>query len=503
MKNRHINKLWGYARDGKTQEDVIAFTAGRDVRDVKAADYYLLPYDIWVNKAHCVMLLKQKIIENDDAKKILKGLIEIEKLASKNNFFLDPEKEDVHSNIESWLIQKYGIDSTGKLHTARSRNDQSATDVRLFLKDQIFTFVKNLVNLYESLVDSADQYKNTVMPGFTHHQHAMNTTFGHTLFAFASMFLRDIEKFKGAYRNLDKNPLGSAASYGTSFGIDRGLTSKYLGFFATEINSLDPITNRWEPEADLTYCVVSIMNHLSTLAQTLIILSTVEFGMIQIADQYTTGSSIMPQKKNPDALEVIKAKSAIAAGYLQNLISIGKAAFIGYNRDAQWTKYAICDLIDETAGAAPIMTGIIKTIQVNEKQMRYYSQKGFIGATSLMETICAKFNIPLRAGKIIIEKAIKYTKNKDEVEYEALIKALKEEEVKIKISEEQLKTWQDPEEIIKNYKSLGSPSLSEMEKSISLAGKQNSINKIWLEEKANIIENAKKLLDQEIKKVLS
>lgn len=502
MKSKKINKLWGHAHKVKTDARALEFTAGRDVKAVDASDYNLLPYDIWVNKAHAIMLFKQNIIEKDDAKKILMGLLEIEKLASQNKFLLDPKQEDVHTNIESWLIEKYGIESAGKLHTARSRNDQSVADTRLFLKDQILNFTENLNDLCEMLIISSYKYSQTAMPGFTHFQHAMVTTFGHTLLAFASMFLRDIQKFKATYSIIDKNPLGSAASYGTSFAIDRQLTTKYLGFAKAELNSLDPITNRWEPEADSAYAIVSMMNHLSTLAQTLIILSTVEFGMIKISDEYTTGSSIMPQKKNPDTLEVMKAKSAFAAAHLQSLIAIGKTAFIGYNRDTQWTKYALLDLIDETAKAPPIMTGIIKTLSVNSKQMEHWAQKGFIGATSLMETLCAKFNLPLRAGKIIIEKAIKYTKNKDKVEYEALKKALKDEGLKIDIKKSQVDQWQNPDEIIKNYASSGSPSIVEMKKSISEVKKQNDKNKKWFEEKKAHLISAKKNLNQEIEKIL-
>lgn len=502
MKFNKVNKLWGHAHDKKIQDDVIQFTAGRDIKSVRGVDYVLLPYDIWLNKAHCVMLYKQKIISRPDAKKILTGLLEIEKLALQNKFILDPEKEDVHTNIEAWLIEKYGIESAGKLHTARSRNDQSATDPRLFSKDQILNYVKNLINLVESLIEKGEKNMDTVMPGFSHHQHAMVTTFGHMLLSFASMLLRDIQKFEATYSNIDKNLLGTSVAFGTSFKIDRELTTKYLGFALIEYSGLDSISTRGESETDTGYSIVSMMNHLSAVAQTLIILSTPEFGMVKLSDDYTTGSSIMPQKKNPDTLEVIKAKAAFSAGYLQNLISLSRSSFSGYNRDSQWSKYAIMDLIEETKLAPQIIDGVIKTLSIDKQKMRFQADKGFIGATSLMEIICAKYNLPLRLGKIIIERAIKYNKGKDRVEYEAVKKVLQEENIKIPISKKQVDLWQNPDEIIKNYKSDGSPSLESMKKMIFLMRQENTKNKKWLAEKNKYIQNAKKLLDGEINKIL-
>lgn len=495
---KKITTLWGSAFDQSPDNITNAYTAGRDVLSIPPADYSLIPYDLWLNRAHCVMLYKQKIISKDDAAMILRGLTEIEKLYKKGQFTLLVEKEDVHTNIESWLTEKYGIDSIGKLHTARSRNDQAACDVRLYLRDQVMCFIEYAIDLCSEITNIANKHKATVMPGFTHHQHAMVTTFGHVLMSFATMMLRDIEKFKAVYTLNDENLLGNAASYGTSFPIDRTLTSKYMGFSQTDINSLDAVTNRWEAEADTAYCISSLMNHLSTLAQTLIILSTTEFDMVHLADQYSTGSSIMPQKKNPDTLEATKAKASIVSGLLQSLLSIGRAEFIGYNRDTQWTKYLIMDIVDECLPAPQIMKGIIHTLKINKDNMKRWSKKGFIGATSLLEMMCTTYDLPFRLGKIIMEKAIKNSKDRDMVDYKALKQALDLENIKIGITETEVKTWQDPDKIITFYKSIGSPGVTSMATSIATVQKKIDLNKKWLDEKIEQKQNGISLLENEI-----
>lgn len=294
MKTKQTNKLWGAAFSQKPSDAMIAFTAGRDVVGIPPADQALLPYDIWVNKAHCVMLGKTGIIPKFDAAKILAGLNELE---HNKTFTLDPSKEDVHTNIESWLTSKLGVDVAGKLHTARSRNDQITTDMKMYLRDQVLLCVDNSIKLTQSLLQLADAHKAVVMPGFTHHQHAMVTTFGHILAGFANMVIRDIDRFQSWFPLHNTSPLGNVVSYGTSFSIDRKMTAELLAFDGPDHNSMDAITNRWESEADLGFAVVSLMNHLSLIAETLILMATPEFGMVKLADQYSTGSSIMPQKK--------------------------------------------------------------------------------------------------------------------------------------------------------------------------------------------------------------
>lgn len=502
MKQKTTSKLWGAAFSKEPSEAVIAFTAGRDVASVPPADAALLQYDIWVNKAHAVMLAKQGIISLTDAAKILSGLLELEKLVKQGKFVLDPAKEDVHTNIESWLTQQLGIEIAGKLHTARSRNDQVVTDMALYLKDQALTFVKALPGFAKSLLALAKQHETTLMPGFTHHQHAMVTTLGHVFAGFAAMIIRDAKKFQHWIDIHNINPLGSVVAYGTTFPIDPVYTAKLLGFDKPAENSMDAVTSRWEAEADFAYAVASLMNHLSSFSQTLILWATPEFGMIKLADEFSTGSSIMPQKKNPDPLEVIKAKASFAQGQLVSLLGIGKTNFIGYNRDTQWTKYLIMDLVAECLPAAVVLKGMLETLIVDKEAMAHWCTKAMIGATSLLEQFASFNNIPFRVAKVVVEKAIKYSQQTDVVNYGAMLKALKEEKLDIAITRKQIRAWQDPQAIIEATHSFGGPGKEALGASLEILGKECDAIGLWLVKKKEEIVQAKTELAKEISNIL-
>jgi argininosuccinate lyase len=497
MKSKQTNTLWGAAFSQKPSEAVIAFTAGRDVAAVSPADAKLLPYDLWVNKAHCIMLAKTGIIPKSDAGKIFAGLIKLEKLAKAGKFPLDPAKEDVHTNIESWLTDKLGIEIAGKLHTARSRNDQTNTDTRLFLRDQVVQFVENTSTLVHELLIQAKAHTGTVMPGFTHHQHAMVTTWGHVLAAFATMLLRDTARFTHWYTLHNYSPLGNSVAYGTTFPIDKAFTAKMLGFDGPEVNSLDEITNRWEAEADLGFDVAILMNHLSLIAETLILFATPEFGMVKLADQFSTGSSIMPQKKNPDPLEVIKGKASYTAGILSGLLSMGKSNFIGFNRDSQWTKYLIMDLVEECLPAPIVMKGVIETLTVNNTVMTSWCDKGFIGATTLMEQLINEFHLPMRQAKVIIEKAVKASTGQEKVSFPALQQALADEGEGLPVTEAQVVNWQNPAIIISLTKSFGGPGKQSMKTSLKKLHKKLQKQKSWLLQKQKEKASAEALLIEE------
>lgn len=468
---KHIHKLWGEAFSQEPSEAVIAFTAGRDVASVPPADEALLPYDLWVNKAHVVMLAKTGIIPVADAAKILAKLNELEKDTS---FHLDPSKEDVHTNIESWLTEKLGIEVAGKLHTARSRNDQVVTDMKLYLRDQVLMFVGATLRLLQEVLLQSAKYQAVVMPGFTHHQHAMVTTFGHTLAGFAAMIIRDIERFQAWFTFHNQSPLGNSVCYGTSFPIDRKLTAKLLGFDTADINSLDAITNRWEPEADLAFAITILMNHLSLIAETLILLATPEFDMIKLSDEFSTGSSIMPQKKNPDPLEVMKGKTSFSHGQLVSLLSLGKANFIGYNRDCQWSKYIIMDLVNECKAASVVMSGVFETMTVNTGVMEAWCHKGFIGATTVMEQIIQESHIPMREAKIIVEKLVKAGSDKANL---------------------------DPKTILSLTKSYGGPGKNSMKTSLKKLKKKLAHQKSWLLKKQKEKEEAQEALWKHIQTI--
>ncbi len=493
-----VEKLWGTRFEELPPKEVIDFLSGRDVKGIPPADEFLIPYDIWGSRAHVIMLCRQGILSKNDSKKILNGLRELEELYEKGSFRLKPSREDVHSNVEGFLIERLGIEYGGKIHTGRSRNDQIVLDMRLYLREKVLGFLEGLNELIASLLKKAKVHKYTIMPGYTHHQHATGTTFGHLLLSFAEAFNRDIKRFINWYDLFNKNPLGAAAGYGTSFNLDRMLTSKLLGFDGPTENVTDHLTQRWEPEAELAYAVAIMMDHLSTVAQTLILLSTNEFGMIRLDDKHCSGSSIMPQKRNPCSLEVIKAKTSFSHGVLISLLSIGKSLFMGYNRDTQWTKYWIMDLIEETRPAISIMSEVIRLLEVNRERMFKQAEKGFSGATTLMEWIVRSYGIPLRKAKMLIEKAVKYSERegKEEVSYQSLRRALKELKINISINEREVKEFQRPEKILYELPSIGTSSDKRMEENfLSLRERLKSYSE-WLIKKRGNIERAKSLLSK-------
>ncbi len=491
-----IDKLWGGRFEELPSEEMVDFLSGRDVRGIPPRDERLIPYDLWGNRAHVLMLCHQGILSKQDGKKILKGLRELETLHQKGKFKLDPSKEDVHSNIESFLIERVGIEYGGKVHTGRSRNDQIVLDMRLYLRDQVLEFIEGLVCLIETLLQRADEHRLTIMPGYTHHQHAVATTFGHLLLSFAESLQRDVQRFVHWFDLFNKNPLGAAAGYGTSFNLDRQLTSKLLGFDGPTENVTDPITHRWEPELELAYAVAVMMNHLSTMAQTLILLSTREFNMVRLNDRHCTGSSIMPQKRNPCSLEVMKAKTSFAHGIVISLLSVGKALFMGYNRDTQWTKYWIMDLVEESQPSLPIMEDVIRLLRVNETQMFEQAQEEFADATPLMEWMVRSFSLPLRKAKMVLEKAVKYSEKEGggKVSYRSLKRALGEMRINIPITQEDVKKIQRPENILTQTSSIGTPSEKRMKENIVSLREKVKTNRGWLIRKKRVIENKKALV---------
>jgi argininosuccinate lyase len=491
-----VERLWGGRFQELPSKEMVEFLSGRDVRGIPPCDERLIPYDLWGDRAHILMLYRQEILSKQDGKRILKGLREIEILHRKGSFRLDASKEDVHSNIESYLIERVGIESGGKVHTGRSRNDQIVLDMRLYLRDQVLEFVEGLIFLIRALLQKAEEHRSTVMPGYTHHQHAVPTTFGHLLLSFAEALERDARRFTHWFDLFNKNPLGAAAGYGTSFILDRQLTSRLMGFDGATANVTDPIAQRWEPEVELAYDVAMLMDHLSTMAQTLILLSTREFNMVRLNDRHCTGSSIMPQKRNPCSLEVIKAKTSFAHGVVVSLLSVGKALFMGYNRDTQWTKYWIMDLVDESKPALSVMTDILRLLQVNKTQMSKQAEEEFLGATALMEGLVRHGSLPMRKAKMVMEKAVKYSEKegRGKVSYRSFEKALAEMKVNVSITARDVEAMQRPERILAQALSMGAPSEKRVKENIASLQKRAQANENWLIQKRKGIEKAKTLI---------
>ena len=375
------------------------FAAGQDslMEEINASiefDKRLAEQDILASKVHAKMLSKQNIISEADCKLIVKGLDQIASQIKKNEFVFDKALEDIHMNIEAHLKEIIG-EPAGRLHTARSRNDQVATDFRLWVRDQIDLSQKLLRGLIEALLAQADSGVDWVMPGFTHLQMAQPVTWGHHMMAYVEMFSRDLSRFSDARDRMNECPLGAAALAGTSFPINRETTSSALDFKAPSANSLDAVSDRDFALEFLSSSSICAM-HLSRLAEELVIWSSAQFKLISLSDRFSTGSSIMPQKKNPDAAELIRAKVGRIFGANVALMIVMKGLPLAYSKDMQEDKEQVFDAADNLTVALAAMTGMIKDLKANKENMEAAAHFGFSTATDLADWLVQKLNLPFR-----------------------------------------------------------------------------------------------------------
>jgi argininosuccinate lyase len=320
----------------------------------------------------------------------------------------------------------------------------------------------------------------------------MITTFGHILVGLTLPLERDLKRLMNWCGLFNQNPLGGAAGYGTSFPLDRDLTSRLLAFDGPESHSTDPITNRWEPEADLAFAISVTMSHLSAMAQTFILMSTTEFGMIRLDDIHCSGSSIMPQKRNPDPLEVIKAKASLAHGVLMSLISIGKDSMVGYNRESQWTKYLVMDLFSECAPAPVIMAEIIDLMEVNEPAMARQAEKGFVAANHLLEEITKHAGLPIRQAKMLVERAVRYAEKagREAVTLADLNRAMGEMDLHVQLKARDITRWQNLPKLLEEGGIAEGPSPSATRENISSLAKRLREYRKWRRDRSGRIQGA-------------
>jgi len=351
-------------------------------------DQRLYHYDIAGSIAHARMLAKQGIISKEDAEIIINGLSEIEGQIERGEFEFSPELEDIHMNIENRLIEKVG-DAGGKLHTARSRNDQVALDMRLFTKDNIKNTLSALKKLQAALLTLAEANKDVIIPGYTHLQRAQPVLFAHHLLAYFEMLQRDAGRFDDCLKRADVMPLGSGALAGVGYNIDREFLAKELGFSRISNNSMDAVSDRdyiIEFESAASIC----MMHLSRLAEEIILWSSPEFDFIELDDAYTTGSSIMPQKKNPDIAELVRGKTGRVYGGLVALLTTMKALPLSYNRDMQEDKEGFFDCVDTLLSTLDVFAGMVETIKVTVDNAGQAAGEGYILATDLADYLVKK-----------------------------------------------------------------------------------------------------------------
>jgi len=382
------NKMWG-GRFGSKPDPIM-----EDINASIEFDRHLYRQDIAASKAHAAMLAKKGIITAQDAKKIAHGLDTILSEIETGKFSFKRALEDIHMNVESRLSDLIGP-AAGRLHTARSRNDQVATDFRLWVRDAIDGIDAQLAAYQQALAEKALAHADTVMPGFTHLQPAQPVTFGHHMLAYVEMAARDRGRFADARARLNESPLGAGALAGTSFPIDRAMTAKALGFTRPMANSLDAVADRDFVLETLSACAICAV-HLSRFAEEIVIWSSSLVGLIRLSDKFTTGSSMMPQKRNPDAAELVRAKTGRIVGALTGLMIVIKGLPLAYQKDLQEDKEGAIDAVGALSLSLTAMTGMVRDLEPDVTAMRSAAGKGYSTATDLADWLTRELKLPFR-----------------------------------------------------------------------------------------------------------
>lgn len=410
------NQMWG----GR-------FASGPDaiMEEINASidfDRRLYLQDIEGSLAHASMLAECGIISREDAREIETGLNTILSEIKEGRFAFSRELEDIHMNIESRLRELIG-DAAGRLHTARSRNDQVATDFRMWVRSTLVAISQSLTDIIGALLRSAQTHADSVMPGFTHLQSAQPVTFGHHCLAYVEMFARDKSRVEDALARLNECPLGAAALAGTGFPIDREMTARTLGFDRPTRNSIDTVSDR-DFALEFLSCAAICAGHLSRLAEEIVIWSTPQFGFVTLSDRFSTGSSIMPQKKNPDAAELVRAKTGRINGSLIALLTVLKGLPLAYSKDMQEDKEAVFNAADALEVCLAAMTGMISDMTVHEDAMRAAAGSGYSTATDLADWLVREAGLPFRDAHHVTGRAVALAeaqgKHLDELDLEAL-----------------------------------------------------------------------------------
>lgn len=452
--------LWNSRFKKSLNETALKFSASIDI------DGKLYDEDINGSAAHVKMLVKQKIVSAADGKAILKALEEIRKEISSGKLKFDWRKEDIHSLIEERLVENIG-ERGKRLHTARSRNDQVALDERLFMRKEISQLVKMTKALQKTLLKKAEQYKDTIVPGYTHLQRAQPLLFAHHLLAYVSMLDRDVERLNDCMKRANMSPLGAAALAGTTLPIDREYTAKLLGMNGLVENSIDAVSDRDVMIELISACSI-IMMHLSRLSEELVLWSSQEFSFAQFDDSFATGSSLMPQKKNPDFAELIRGKTGRVYGALVGLLTVMKALPLAYNRDMQEDKFHLLEALNTTKDCLNIASELLKNTKFNKDRFEKNLDGDFSLATELVDYLVKK-NVPFRQAHHIIGSVVAACIDQDKKLNELTLPEYK------KISpvfDKDIFKLLTARSSVQNKKSKGSTSPVEVEKQIKFWGKK-------------------------------
>ncbi|MBI5975304.1 argininosuccinate lyase [Staphylococcus canis] len=450
-------KAWGGRFETQPEAWVDAFNASIHF------DHVLLDEDIEGSIAHATMLSNQNIISSEECQDIIKGLKSIQKDYHKNNITFSESLEDIHLNIEHELIKRIGKVG-GKLHTARSRNDQIATDMHLYTKKAVQHLIKSIHSFQASIINISNQHIDTIMPGYTHLQRAQPISLAHHLMTYFWMLERDKSRFKDALKRIDISPLGAAALSGTTYPIDRHETKRLLGFQDIYENSLDAVSDR-DYIIETLHIINLCMIHLSRFAEEIIFWSSEEAQFITLSDAFSTGSSIMPQKKNPDMAELIRGKVGRTTGHLVSLLMTLKGLPLAYNKDLQEDKEGLFDAVHTLKGALRIFEGMIKTMTVNKETLYHTVRQDFSNATELADYLVGK-NIPFREAHEVVGKVVLWAIQNDYYLLDIPLTIYQSFHPSI---ETDIYTYLEPQEAVKRRQSDGGTSQTAVQKQINKA----------------------------------
>ena len=456
-KEKKVNPLWGGRFDSGINELAQSFSASIDI------DKRLFEADIKGSIAYAEVLKDAKLINTSELSKIKKGLAKILKEIKEDKFHWDPALEDVHMNIESRLVKVAGT-AAKKIHTGRSRNDQVATDLRLFLMDKIADLLNLLTLLQKSIVRKAEENSETIMPGFTHLQIAQPVTFGHHLMAWYEMLSRDYSRLQDASERMSVLPLGSAALSGTRFNINRELLKRKLGFKEISRNSMDAVSDR-DFVLELASALSIVGIHLSRICEEIVMWSSSQFNYVELSDEVCTGSSIMPQKKNPDMAELIRGGSSKTIANLVGLLALMKNLPLTYNRDLQDDKEYIFSSIDFSEDSLALLAIVINGMEPNKDKMKQDCLQGQITATDLADYLVEK-DMPFRQAHEVVGKIVALAESKDLQIFELELSELRKFS---KLIQEDVKDYLDPQKTILSRKQTGGTAPSQVKKEIKKA----------------------------------
>ncbi len=424
-------------------------------------DRVLFPYDIKGSVAYAEMLFRIGILNQKEKRVLLKALKEIHREIETGTFTFSDALEDIHMHIEARLIEKVG-DLGKKLHTGRSRNDQVALDMRLYLKKAMGEIDIRIEQLLAALLDKADGETTTMMPGYTHTQRAQVVTFSHYLLAYFFMFKRDRERVRQAQERIDTLPLGSGALAGSTIPVDREFLRERLGFSKLSENSMDAVSDR-DYMLDALYSMTMIMLHLSRLSEDLILFSTEEFGFVSLPDGICTGSSLMPHKKNPDAMELIRGKTARVLGDLMSLSSLVKGLPMTYNRDLQEDKEPVFHAVAAVDGSLALMAMAVSGLFVHEDRMRQAVETSFMPAVEMAEYLVLK-KVPFREAHQIVGKMVRYCEGKKKLLSDLTLEEMRRFSA---VFDDGVRAYIDPDTILKSRKTIGGASYAEVRRQIA------------------------------------